>query len=71
MNINWIQNIYEGSSTSFKSVFGVTEDLNVGIGLHQCSALNFLSVLKSEFAVRKVSFKLFTTILHSYDVKIR
>jgi hypothetical protein len=32
--------MYEGSRTSVKSLCGVTEDLNVGVGVHQGSALS-------------------------------
>jgi len=32
---NLIQNMYEGSNTSVKSLCGVTEDFNVGVGVYQ------------------------------------
>jgi len=35
MYIHFIQDIYEGSSTSNGSLHGVTEDFNVGVGMHQ------------------------------------
>jgi len=65
--------MYEGSSTSVMSMFGATEILTMRC-VFQCYAQKFLSVLKSEFNVRKVFLKLFTTILHNYikcNVKIR
>jgi len=31
--------MYEGSSTSVKSICGVTEDFKVGVGMHQGLAL--------------------------------
>jgi len=48
MYINLIQDMHEGSSTSVKSMCGVTEDFNVVVGVRQESALspyNFFSVV--------------------------
>jgi len=39
MYINLIQDIYEGSITSVKSMCGIPEDFNV-VGVHQGSALS-------------------------------
>jgi hypothetical protein len=36
----FIQDMYEGSRTSEKSLCGVTENFNVGFGVHQASALS-------------------------------
>jgi len=33
--------MYKGSSTTVKSMCGITEDFNVGVGVHQGLALSF------------------------------
>jgi len=38
--IHLIQDMYEGSSTSVKSLSGVIEDLHVGVDVHQGSAFS-------------------------------
>lgn len=38
--INLIQNMYESSRTSIKSMYGVKEDFNVEVGVHQGSDLS-------------------------------
>jgi len=40
MYINLIHDMYEDSSTSVRSLYGVTEDSNVGVNVHQGKALS-------------------------------
>jgi hypothetical protein len=52
--INLIQDMYEGSSTSVKSLCAITEDFNVGFCVHQGLALSpyLFSVVMVYFFVR-------------------
>jgi hypothetical protein len=40
INIDLIQDMYEGSRTSIKSLYGVIENFNVGVDVHEGSALS-------------------------------